>query len=185
MKEIKREDGNIISWITFIFFIIWVTGCSFLWYKTGFDFEIGTFSVTLMLTLMFGGFMVTVFKSREKIKTISFEIYEFQLWNEHLLSYQTRYDYARTSLMANYYLTFRRPDSIDSPEIETIKNNIKSTLNYGIPGYETKEHCMYHLIEDIKEILKNRKINVDINIKDINFVETVNVDDMIETLLKK
>lgn len=180
-KENKRENGNYGSWVFLLSFVSWNTIWISIWSLKGCQFDIGTASIIFMITL---GLLWCVFasvKTSELIEVLTYEIYKFQVWDRDSSKYVTKYQYTKKSLMANYFLTFKLKYSIDMLTLDELRNQIPK---YGAMefGYDSKEAVMKDIIHEVKKSMSILKVETDQNVKNLEFVESINVKDLTKIL---
>lgn len=184
MEKIKRQDGNIASWIFFILTIFYNVFFTIVFYHEG--VKIPDLLVFVSFEILLGAFTLLTFKGQEHIKIVSVQMYEFMIWDADKAKYVKRYGFTNNVLRANFILTFRIADSITSSTKKDIKKGIESELNWSkYAGYETKEQCMEDILKMVKDILASRKIDKDIKITDIEFIDTLDVEELINNILKE
>ncbi len=184
MGKIKRQDGNISCWVFFIITILFNITIVFSLGKGKFaDVDLLLMGVVEFFLL---GSTILFFKSREYIKTVSIQLFEFNLWDSEKATYVKRYDFVQTKLMANFLLTFRMADTLKTPSEEEIKKSIENDLEWvNSVGYHTKEECMENVLKVVKNILASRKIQNDITITDIEFKDVLDIEDLIGIVLSE
>ena len=184
MKTIKRKRtenkyGYIISLILgLIFLIIPII------YQINVSMPLieiaSMWGLMILFSCITGCFGVFTFWSSEYIDTISYTIYSFQVWDEKLNSYMTKYTYAGDDLMADFIGPYHLKDWIDSSNrvFDQMKN---PDLTYDL--FTSKDSAMKHLLSIIRSMKANKLAEQRILIKDGKAEITYSIEEL-ENLLE-
>lgn len=174
MEKKKREKGSITSWIIiFVFiiqFIIFFNLITSLKGTTTF-LLFNAFTLTIVLELLF---------SNEKIRTLEYEIYEFDFWNKSEGTsgeYIKAYWYSETELYAYYFMNFQYKNKILKETPKDIEKFFNNSFHKPSP-FKTKEEVMKKILEEVREYLKAKGSSENVKIKGINVLETLTLEEL-------
>lgn len=186
-QKIKREDGNIYSWVLTLIFMAWNVLWFSLWANEDFYFRLdhttalGTLIVSAFTAAGIAILRMTV-PGIEYIKTTEFTIFQFQLWDKKKARYVTRYDYSTTELHAKFLFHWQVSTTIRKWEAEDIERSYShSQYSDEVMGY-TKEEVMKMIKKwALDQIEKNKKVE-NVRIINITTLETIKVEDLINSV---
>lgn len=186
-QKIKREDGNIYSWVLTLIFMAWNVFWFSIWAHEDFYFRldgataVGTLVVSAFTAAGIAILRMTVYGT-EYIKTTEFTIFQFQLWDKKNARYVTKYDYGSTELHAKFLFHWQVSTITRKWGAEDIERNYSQSRYFDeVIGY-TKEDVMKMIKKWALAQIENNKKVENVRIINITTLETIKVEDLINSL---
>lgn len=182
-NKIKRTDGNIISWILLISFLIslalGILGIMLNWVT-----EIGD-NIIMSMVIMGLGVIARLFLFHsQNVRVVYIYIFLYEIsncLNVDTDEYELRYNFYPVELVANFLLTFRLKDTDESLSIEDLETILKN--EYGVVnGYKTKGAMLIDIKGYIESIIKSQKVDTLPKIKGAMFLDSLDVEKEIEKI---
>lgn len=175
MENKKREEGIIGSVVTTLLFLIWNLGFLFILIKLGFD-PVG-FVLYSVVTFILGLMSFEYCFGVEKIRTLGFTIFEFEMWDKNNREYVKRYDWGIEELHAKYFFHKQTSTMLTSTKIEDIKER---ALSHSYSPTKDKTMVMKEILDYVESIIKNRESIENVKIKNIVTLESHSLNELIK-----
>ena len=176
MEKIKRYGGGIGVWVGMILLTLWSLfgGLLLLYY----DFNVGLAGVWVIFEFLFISVSIPYIISEQYVKTLEFQITEFEVWDKDNMKYVWRFIVTIDKTLSAKFIMHKHIKNIENNS-DVLKEINKKSINHHLEWTHTSEEkAMIEIYAEIKALIKNDKVEEHIQIRNIKSVDTYSVKEL-------